>query len=57
MSIKTWKLDAKDDGELPTEEIEFTFSEVLITYKPQTTAGAAGRDICMGWNFADNMPL
>jgi type VI secretion system secreted protein Hcp len=55
--VKTWKLDCKEGDELPEEEIEFTFAELLITYKPQTTQGAAGRDICMGWNFADNFPL
>ena len=40
--IKSWKLDAKDGEDLPTEDIDFSFVEVLITYQPQTTQGVAG---------------
>jgi type VI secretion system secreted protein Hcp len=57
VNIKTWKLDCKDGDDLPEEEIEFTFNELLITYKPQSAKGGGGSDICMGWNFHENIPL
>jgi len=57
VAIKTWKLNCKDGADLPEEEIEFTFQELLITYTPQTTKGVQGRDLSMGWNFGSHEPL
>ena len=57
VAIKSWKLEAKDGDDLPTEDIDFSFVELLITYKPQTPQGAAAAsDISMGWSFPDHEP-
>jgi len=57
VAIKSWKLTCKDGPELPEEDIDFTFQELLITYTPQTTKGIGDtRDRSMGWNFASHEP-